>query len=463
MKKYRFMYGSILMLLIFVINPLVATNKLFGDTLKLTLNEAIALGLKNSSTIEAKTYKLKSAIAQLKMAESAYYPQVSSTISWQHLFDQPKMSDMTVDMGMGEVTIPGSYTAPKDPVSASLNVSQIVYGFGKTKLSVEIARKQVKMAEMELKEEKRKLIVEIKKAFYGYILAKELYRVMEETLNNKKESYRVTKERYESGLIPDYEVLSAETDVAGFIPQVISAENRVKYSLIAVKNLLGIKDEGDFDVELIGELKPEIKEFDEEKLIDTAIKNKFSIEQFKTNLDIIRINKRLSKSSRLPTVSAFLTYSVKSGYDTETGENKYWGKDSWDDNLVCGINISVPISSFFPWSREKSNIEKVEYDLQAAMKEYDSIKSGIELQIKNLLLKLNEEKAKIESGVKSVELAQKFYNSSKERYEKGLISRLEFDNAEVRLNNAKISYLQAIYNYKLAVFDLMDAVGVTNF
>jgi outer membrane protein TolC len=92
-----------------------------------------------------------------------------------------------------------------------------------------------------------------------------------------------------------------------------------------------------------------------------------------------------------------------------------------------------------------------------------SLENGIRLNIKNILLKLDEERSKIASGGKAVELAQRLYTSSKDRYSNGLISSMEFKDSQIMLNNAQLGYLTSIYNYKIALFDLMDAVGVDNF
>ena len=92
-----------------------------------------------------------------------------------------------------------------------------------------------------------------------------------------------------------------------------------------------------------------------------------------------------------------------------------------------------------------------------------SLENGIRLDIKYVLLRLDEETSKIVSGGKAVELAQRLYTSSKERYSNGLISSMEFKDSQITLNNAQLGHLTSIYNYKIALFDLMDAAGVDHF
>ena len=171
----------------------------------------------------------------------------------------------------------------------------------------------------------------------------------------------------------------------------------------------------------------------------------------------------ITKAANTPVIGAFANYTLKSGVDTSTGEGKYWGEDSWDGDLLIGLSISMPLSALFPWSKENADIKRGEFDLEGLDLQLRSIKSGIRLNIENLLLKIDEEWSKINSGKKGIELAQKLYNSSLERYKNGLMSSMELKDTQLGLNNAKLGYLQAVYNHKIALFDLMDAVGIDHF
>jgi outer membrane protein TolC len=83
--------------------------------------------------------------------------------------------------------------------------------------------------------------------------------------------------------------------------------------------------------------------------------------------------------------------------------------------------------------------------------------------VESSILKIGEEQAKIASGEKSVELAQRLYEAAVEQYESGYISSVELKDAQLGLNGAKLAYAQAIYNYNRNVLDLMDVVGVADF
>ena len=430
-----------------------------AETMRLTLEEAIGLGLKNSTSLKAKAVAVYSGQAGVQSAKASYYPSVSTTLSYSHLFEQPKSPETSY----GPITIPASYLAASDPLSLSIDVQQSVFTWGKINNAVKLAEESVELSQLDLDEEKRKLIIEIKKAFYGYILAKELIAVQEETLTHKEEALDVTRKRFNAGLSPEYEVLSAESDVENFKPMVISANNQLKFALLAVMDLLGIEGDGEFDIELIGSLDPEYYELKKEELMREAMSNKYEIRQFQQNIALQRTQHEITKAANKPMVGAFANYTLTSGFDTSTGENRYWGEDSWDGTLTVGISVTMPLSALFPWSKETADIKKGELDLESLNLQMSAVKSGIRLNIENILLRINEEWAKLGSGKKGIELAQKLHDSSLERYKRGLISSMELKDAQIGLNSAKLGYLQAVYNHKVALFDLMNAVGVYDF
>ncbi len=457
-SKYKCSYRILVVVASICVLAVAGAHAANAEILKLTLEEAIGLGLANSSTLKAKAVSVYSQQAAVKSAEASKYPSVSVTASYAHLFEQPSTSESVMDTPMGPMTIPASYVAASDPVSLSVDLQQPVFTWGKINNAVKLAEQGVELAQLDLEEEKRLLIIEIKKAFYGYILAKEVLAVQEETFAHKKEALDVAKRRFAAGLSPEYEVLSAESDVENFKPTVISAQNGLKFTLLAVMDLLGIEGDGEFDIELVGTLEPAYYEVRKAELIKKAMSNKYEIRQFDRNLSLQRIQQEITKAQNKPTVGAFANYTLSSGFDTSTGENKYWGEDSWDGNLTVGISVVMPLSALF-WGREIADIKKGELDIEGMNLQFGALKSGIRLNVENTVLMIQEEWAKIGSGKKGMELAQKLYDSALARYGNGLITSMALKDAQIGLNSAKLGYLQAVYNHKRALFDLMNAVG----
>ena len=447
-------------LLLFTVVLLALFGTAQAETIRLTLDSAIALGMANSSSLKAKQMSVSSSREGVSAAKSGYYPWFQAGANWVHFFEQQKSPTVSFVIGEDTLVAPGSFVFAQDPVTFTLDLQQPIYTFGRLKSGVALAEQGLNLAKLDLTEEERSLIVEIKRAFYGYLLALKVLGVQEETLTQREDAYEVAQARHQAGLVADFEVLSAESDVEAFRPEVISASNNVELALLGVLDLLDVGDTGDFEIELIGELEPEYHEFERGEMIEKAMENNYNLQQYRTSINVARYQESLKKNERKPFIGAFSNYTINSTFDTSTGANDY---STWDDILSVGINVSVPLSALLPYSRETSEKQQASLDLAEVQMNLSSIESSIRLGIDSILLRLDEEEAKIHSTEKNVDLATKLYESARVQFANGLISRLELKEAQLRLNGASIAYLTSVYNHKLALYDLANAVGVYEF
>ncbi len=443
----------------FLFIVITAAFGLQAETLELNVEEAVALGLENSTTLKTKLIAVNAARAAVRSSRADFYPSVTLGTVYTHYFEEQKSSAMSIN----GFDIPSQYIGSTNPLLFTLDLNQTLTTFGQLRDSVKISEQSLDLAQIDLEEEKRNLIVRIKRVFYLYILTREVLKVQEETFDFRKERLEVAKKRFSAGLVPDYDVLSAETEVENFRPELISAENQVEFALLAVKDLLNVEDEEGFDLKLQGDLQVTEVELKKRELIDLAMRKQYDIDRYKKNLSLAEISKRATKNQRLPVVRGFVQYQAQSGYDSATGKAKYVGEDAWDGDLTAGVRLQWQLSSIFPWSKENADFVKESLDLEGMRLGLQSLESSVRLNIENILLQIEEEKAKIESRKKGVELASKLYGSARERYAKGLISSTELNESLITLNTAKLGYLESIYSYMEARFDLMDAVGVDHF
>jgi len=455
---HRLKYLIVLLLSTVVLLAFFGTAQ--AETIRLTLDSAIALGMANSTSLKAKQMSVSSSREGVAAAKSGYYPWFQAGANWVHFFEQQKSPTVSFVIGEDTLVAPGSFVFAQDPVTFTLDLQQPIYTFGRLKSGVALAEQGLNLAKLDLTEEERSLIVEIKRAFYGYLLALEVLGVQEETLTQREDAYEVAQARHQAGLVADFEVLSAESDVETFRPEVISANNNVELALLGVLDLLDVEDTGDFEIELIGELEPEYHVFEHDEMIEKAMENNYNLQQYRTSINVARYQESLKKNERKPFIGAFSNYTINSTFDTSTGANDY---STWDDILSVGINVSVPLSALLPYSRETSEKQQASLDLAEVQMNLSSIESSIRLGIDSILLRLDEEEAKIHSTEKNVDLATELYESARVQFANGLISRLELKEAQLRLNGARIAYLTSVYNHKLALYDLANAVGVYEF
>jgi outer membrane protein len=413
----------------------------FAETLELDLEDAVALGLKYSLEVQNKQLALKVAQKDVKYAKAAYYPGIMASTGYTHSFDEDQKGT-------------GVTAYYPDQLNLSLELSQTIYTFGRLNTSVQAAEKSKELAEIDLNEARRSLSVDIHRAFYSYLLARETLAVKEESFSYRKEALDNAKARYDAGLTTRREVLQAESELKSFVPELIAARNDIEYTILKLRNILGIGNE--VDVVIKGELDVAKVLLDTERLMQKAFSKNSNIEQYEITIALQKIQTRLSEIERLPTISGFAGISLQNGFDI--GGGAFVG-DEWNSTISAGIQVQMELSSLFPWSENTADIEKNSIEVERMNTELEALRDELRLNIESVLLDISEERAKIEAGEKAMELTEELFLSSKEMYENGLISSMEYDDAQIALKDSRVSYLTYIYNYKMLLCDLMDAVG----
>jgi outer membrane protein TolC len=414
-----------------------------AESYRFSLQEAIAYGLQNSTSIRSKSLALEAARQDLAAARAAYYPSLSAGLTYTHLYPQPVVGGFPV--------------GATDPIGLTANLNQSIYTFGKLRSGVKLAELAVAQARLDLEEETRRLAVLIKRAFYGYLLALEMQGINRETLGRKQEALEVAQARYNAGQVSDYEVLRAESDLENYRATVIGSDNAVQVALLNVRAALGIQEES-FEFQLVGELSPLAFRPDRQALEARALKRKYELASFRGSMDLAAAQAALNRNLALPTLAGFVGYSLESGMDAD-GNNDYFSAAAWDGMLTAGLSFSVPVSALFPWSKESAAVRKSALQLENLRQQYSSLESGVRIAVESAILKIAEQEARIASGRKSVQLAQRLYESAEEQYRAGYISSTDLKDAQLGLNGAQLALAQAVFDYNQNVLDLLDAVG----
>ena len=84
---------------------------------------------------------------------------------------------------------------------------------------------------------------------------------------------------------------------------------------------------------------------------------------------------------------------------------------------------------------------------------------GGRLDVKTCYFNLEEAKTRIPVAQLSKQQAQENYDLAVGRYKVGVGNYIEVKDAETTLSNAKLSYINAIFDYNLAIANLERAMG----
>ncbi len=410
----------------------------------LTLEQAIELALKQNKDILVSKLDLRTAAEQIREARAGAFPKLDLTGRYTRNIMLPAFF-MSFD---GEVT--KIEVGSPNAVNTQLMLTQPLYSGGRVGTAYKIA-KIYSEASIESDDNIRNnTTLEVKKSFYGLLMAKEALKVAKRSLELSESHYNNIKKKQSQGVVSEYDLLRAEVQVANARPAVIQAENSLALGFTGFKNLLGIEPAVEVDID--GELKYDIVD---EAEIKESSKDVYLKRPDYKNLDLMskvyELNIKIEKGARLPFISLSGDYTFSGNSDNFT-----FGKNSRALSMAAYLNFSLSIFDGFKTSAKiqqaRNNFRKMELQ-KAQLKEY------INLEIEQTVLKMNEARKRIEAQGKTIQQAERALRISRVRYENGSGTQLDVFDVQVAYDVSQMNYIQAVYDYQVAKSEWEKAVA----
>ena len=157
------------------------------------------------------------------------------------------------------------------------------------------------------------------------------------------------------------------------------------------------------------------------------------------------------KSTFYPTLEAIGAYNYQA---QEDGFN--FPDYQWVNTSFVGLQLQF---SIFNGNITKNKLQqaKIAKDIAEKQKEYTTEATKMHLQV--LLSQLDFAKQKIEVQQENMNLTEEALRLTKKRYQLGVGTFLEVNNAELSYTQARLFWLQAISDYKSAFYDYQLVIG----
>jgi len=439
----------------------------FGQEAQVALDDAIKMAIENNRGIEIAKMDVDKAHAAVSEAFGYALPSVDVSAGFTHFLQKPKMpfpdfqamlNNSTYGVLFDENLIPydESKFMPMDSklqsfalsnnYQAQAQVTQILFnsavfrGIGASRIYLDLAKEN-------LKRTIAKTVLDVKKAFYGVLLTRDLHQIAQTRFTNANDHLQNIKAMREQGLVSEFAELSASVQVENIRPILVQLENTNIDVTNGLKILLNIDQKK--EVEIVGKMDYEIEDLPTEtELINEAKKSNLALNtlQIKNQLDdeFAAIN----RSGYWPTIAAFGNY-------TYAGSGEEWDFQNYSSSMV-GLSFSI---NLFQGGRTKYKVEQNVIVSKQTTEQIRSLTDATEMQVKSKLNDLIRVKKLIEAMTENISLADRAYKIADSRYKEGEGSQLEVKDADVMLANARINYTNAVHDYIVAKASLYNLVG----
>jgi len=414
------------------------------EKITLTLEDSIKLALEQNPFYLAEKAKEDQASYMVREAVSSFFPALNA--QGTHILDKKVM---TIEMpsfvpGMPPQRIKLDFTRDYQfSLSFSLPLSaggRLVSGYKQANYNLMSTKEAIRQSMQET-------VFNVKKAFYGYLLAKKFVEVSEEAVSLADKHWKNVKSLYDVGMASKFDLLRSEVQVANLKPQLIRAKNGLSTAELGLKTLLGLDLKQPIEVK--GELSYKEFEANVDAGVAQALANRPEINQLKFQQQMAAEMLKMARGAYLPTLAIGGAYN-------------YWGnrfkftKDSWESYYSVNLVLNIPLFNGFVNSAKVGESKAVLRQLDYSRKGFSEM---VKFEVQEAILSLQQAKESLLSQEKNVEQAQEAVRIADLNYAEGLATNLDVSFAQMALTQAKTNYSQALYDYALALAQLEKAIG----
>ncbi len=398
----------------------------------LNLERCIEIALKRQPAIIAAMNTTNANQNKIGEAKANYYPQ----IDWSSSASRTSVGPRTSFGFATRSVIYNSYLT-------GVTLNQNIFDFGKTASQVKIQRLNYDSSLSDLENVSTQIIFNVKQTYYGVLQAKRNRDVSADTVKQFQQHLDQAKGFYEVGTKPKFDVTKAEVDLSNAKLNLIKAENAVRIAVANLNNAMGVPDAPEYILK--DNLLFQKYNITFEDALTKAYKNRPDL------MSIISKKQAAESSIDLAKKGYYPILTGTAGYDY--AGNVFPLERGWN----IGATFSLPLFSGF---LTKYQVEEAKANLNVLSANEELLRQTVFLDVQQAYLNLKQAEDSIPTAELGVKQAGENLEIANGRYAAGVGNPIEVTDAEVSLLNAKLSYIQALYDYKVARASLEKAMGI---
>lgn len=405
--------------------PFLLMNVLSAQKKILTIDDAVLLAKENNISVKT----AENTLDNLELLNKYSWNSVSPTASLSGNLSDDIESDFSSFSFSGSV---------------NLNLKTNLYS------EIKGAKLNYEKGLLTYNEAVRKIELSVRKSFYNLIYQKENLVLQKRSLETSKTQYLNNQEKFQNGKISELDAFTSRVNYESKKPLVESAEINFQNDLATFKQLLGISQQT--EIELDGSLD-EILNLKE---ISFGLLPK--VDEPAPDVKSAEYNVEIAKNSLLD--SRFSAYAPTVTGSYSYGKSKNSNQDDWTTTNRLSVGISVPLDGVLPWSTRSVNIKTNKNALDTAEKNLEDAKTTVAVQTESYIRKINQAVKQLDSLKSTEELANQTYQMTLTAYNYGKTDFLSLQNANDSVLSAGVNLKSQAYTLISTILDLENVLGL---
>lgn len=405
-----------------------------GKELRLSLAEARDYAIEHNRTLQNADLSVRQAYASRWQTIASMLPQADMSLGLNYTDGKMKFS-----MGEGMMM-----NREIENLAGSLGVTASMAVNGQLIMGALINNTAIEMQDINKRNSELDVVSSVETYYITALAMEKTVDILDKSLVDLEKLYEITNNSVVAGVAEQTTADQIKVQVSSMR----SAINSTKRSLEMIYNALALQLAAGADVTLVltDELESVLNVEDALNLLsaDFNVSNNYGYQLAEQNVKMAKQNVIMAGLAYVPTLSAFYQY---------TAPNKYFsGEAAMEQSMgVLGLQLSIPL-----WSSGKRAAAITEKKLarQAAENSLADARDGLMVQHKQLRYNLSTAYEDFDIQKMNIDVSQRVFESTSNKFEYGHASSLELTNASMTLLTAQSDYVQAILNLVNAQIEL---------
>jgi HAE1 family hydrophobic/amphiphilic exporter-1 len=330
--------------------------------------------------------------------------------------------------------------------TVDLTLTQPLFTWGKIGAAIRAAEVGLKTADEQLRLARQIASRDVAGAFYNVLLARELAHVAQDTLAQKQRLADEAHKKFAAGTATDYDILAADVAVANAQPEVIHSANQLR----TCRDRLGFFLAMNEAVDAVGTLEqPLVLPSDLTAARTIARQKRPELLDLRYRVGIYQELVTIAEADNKPRLD------LKGG----TGWHQLDVAGNQEDGVAwnIGVYLSFP---FFDGFRTSGRVQQARSDLTTRQIEEAKLRDAIDLEVRTACDAVKEAIEVVTALSGTSTQAERLLQMAEKGYEFGVKTKLDVDDAQLNLQQAKSNLARARRDYLVASINLQWTMGI---
>jgi outer membrane protein, heavy metal efflux system len=403
---------------------MVVAASAFGQTGTTILDSLIAEALKNNPLLKAARNKVEAASSRTKQVAAWDAPQIGV-----EFYQAPTRS------------FPNPF---KDQMEYDYSIQQMLPFPGKLSAMRSMARNYTGMTEQSYVALEKKIIRDLKSAYFELYLVQRKIATNEENQELMKRLGEIAVSQYKTGMGKQPDILRAQTERSTLTTEGINLVSE-KRAIEAMINTI-LSRPVDEPLGIVPDIEMSLPQWSLDQLRPLALANRAELKAMGYGIAMSKADLSLSRKEYFPDLMARVMYK-----DMAMTGNNFW-------SAMVGVNVPL---AFWSFKKYTAKVEENRVQVREAENEFENMKNMISFELQDALIKVqtNQNLALLYKNT-VIPQAEQTLQSILAAYQTSKTEFLMVVDAYRMVLTAKLDYHMAVMTYMTSQAQLEQAVGM---